>query len=220
MNFISYIQNLAVKGGYAEYALILLAFVVAIITIERIAFLSIELAHYKRNSWIEKISMSEFMYTVNINSRLHQHGIFYHIILSFTEQAKPYDFSMIENVASQQVRKLEAGLGLLKLIAGISPLVGILGTILGIMESFSNMTGNNQDGSHFQLDNIATGISIALITTATGLIVAIVAIFLHFIIQSYANFFINKIDFLVNRIENSIESDDTHQQENSFKPYS
>jgi len=74
-------------------------------------------------------------------------------------------FSQIE----YEVKKLETGLTLIKNIATISPLLGLLGTVFGVYKSFEAITENGLgDPTIF-----SNGISIALITTIAGLIVAI-----------------------------------------------
>lgn len=74
-------------------------------------------------------------------------------------------FSQIE----YEVKKLEAGLTYIKNIATIAPLLGLLGTVIGVYQSFEAMTKNGLgDPTIF-----SNGISVALITTIAGLIVAI-----------------------------------------------
>ena len=76
---------------------------------------------------------------------------------------------IINDEGRQQVRTLERGLPVLETIAGVSPLLGLLGTVLGMIRVFNNImihgTGN--------ADKLAGGISEALITTATGLFIGI-----------------------------------------------
>ena len=73
--------------------------------------------------------------------------------------------------ASSNVRiKLERNLNMLGIIASISPLLGLLGTVVGMITVFSNI--NLVDGSS-NSDLLASGISEALITTAFGLLVAV-----------------------------------------------
>jgi len=70
---------------------------------------------------------------------------------------------------SYYMTRLEKGLNTVKIIAAISPLLGLLGTVIGVLMSFSQMAkGGMGDPSSF-----ANGISLALITTVGGLIVAI-----------------------------------------------
>ncbi|MBN2413325.1 MotA/TolQ/ExbB proton channel family protein [candidate division KSB1 bacterium] len=76
---------------------------------------------------------------------------------------------IINDEGRQQVRILERGLPVLETIAGVSPLLGLLGTVLGMIRVFNDImihgTGN--------ADKLAGGISEALITTATGLFIGI-----------------------------------------------
>ena len=82
-----------------------------------------------------------------------------------------------------EVKKLEAGLTYIKNIASIAPLLGLLGTVYGVFKAFEAISNNGLgDPTIF-----SSGISIALITTIAGLIVAIP----HHI--SY-NHFISQID--------------------------
>lgn len=75
----------------------------------------------------------------------------------------------IENFINRKIRKLEFGLNTVKIIASIAPLLGLLGTVIGVLESFDSITKSGLgDPSIF-----SSGISVALITTIAGLIVAI-----------------------------------------------
>lgn len=68
-----------------------------------------------------------------------------------------------------EIKKLEVGLNFIKNIASIAPLLGLLGTVIGVLKAFEAITASGLgDPSIF-----STGISIALITTIAGLIVAI-----------------------------------------------
>ena len=76
---------------------------------------------------------------------------------------------VIKNAINSAVNNLESGLNTIKIIALISPLLGLLGTVIGVLNSFDNITASGLgDPSVF-----SGGISIALITTVAGLIVAI-----------------------------------------------
>ncbi len=92
----------------------------------------------------------------------------------------------IEEAAARVVHELERYLNTLGTIAAITPLLGLLGTVIGMIKVFSSIrlegTGNAQV--------LAGGISEALITTAAGLTVAIPALFFY-------RFFVRKVDELV-----------------------
>ena len=77
--------------------------------------------------------------------------------------------SSISSQIEYEVKKLESGLTIIKNIAMVSPLLGLLGTVIGVYKSFEAITQNGLgDPTIF-----SNGIGIALITTITGLIVAI-----------------------------------------------
>ncbi len=81
----------------------------------------------------------------------------------------------IEEAATLVIHEMERYLSLLGTIATISPLLGLLGTVVGIIEAFMAInTGGMSDPTL-----LATGISKALVTTAGGLFVAIPAMVMH-----------------------------------------
>ncbi|NKQ11021.1 MotA/TolQ/ExbB proton channel family protein [Pseudomonas sp. SST3] len=81
----------------------------------------------------------------------------------------------IEEAAARVVHDLERYLNALGTIAGIAPLLGLLGTVLGMIEIFSAFMGSGMANAPL----LAAGISKALITTAAGLMVGIPALFFH-----------------------------------------
>jgi biopolymer transport protein ExbB len=81
----------------------------------------------------------------------------------------------IEEAASHVIHGLERYLSLLGTIAVISPLLGLLGTVVGIIEAFMAVTATGLNDPAL----LAGGISKALITTAGGLVVAIPAMVMH-----------------------------------------
>ena len=80
----------------------------------------------------------------------------------------------VENVGNVEVARLEKGLPYLATIAGGAPMIGFLGTVLGMVQAFFNMSnaGNNID-----ITLLSSGIYTAMITTVGGLIVGIIAYF-------------------------------------------
>ena len=80
----------------------------------------------------------------------------------------------VENVGNVEVARLEKGLPYLATIAGGAPMIGFLGTVLGMVQAFFNMSnaGNNID-----ITLLSSGIYTAMITTVGGLIVGILAYF-------------------------------------------
>ncbi|QSQ27085.1 MotA/TolQ/ExbB proton channel family protein [Pyxidicoccus parkwayensis] len=78
----------------------------------------------------------------------------------------------LERQAQREVQSLKRGLGHLATVASTAPFVGLLGTTIGIVTAFQEMSAGNAGG----IGTISTGISEALVTTAFGLLVAIPAV--------------------------------------------
>ena len=78
----------------------------------------------------------------------------------------------LERQAQREVQSLKRGLGVLATVGSTAPFVGLLGTTMGIVNAFQQMSAAGSGG----LATISAGISEALITTAFGLLVAIPAV--------------------------------------------
>jgi len=107
---------------------------------------------------------------------------------------KPIDAieKSMENVGRLEMYKMERNLNILSLIAGIAPMFGFLGTIVGMITLFYeiNSTGN------FELSTIAGGIYVKMITSATGLIIGVIA-YVGF------NYLSTQVDKTANKMEAS-----------------
>ena len=101
----------------------------------------------------------------------------------------------IENVANLEVSKLENGLPFLATIAGGAPMIGFLGTVLGMVETFMDMSAA---GGTVDMALLSGGMYVAMVTTVGGLVVGIPAYFGY-------NYLVARIEKLVFRLEaNSI----------------
>ncbi|MEE9103448.1 MotA/TolQ/ExbB proton channel family protein [Pseudomonas nitroreducens] len=96
----------------------------------------------------------------------------------------------IEEAASRVIHELERYLNALGTIAAMAPLLGLLGTVFGMIQIFSAFMGDGMANAPM----LAGGISKALITTASGLIVAIPAVFFH-------RYLLRRVDELVIAME-------------------
>ncbi|MDF1762863.1 MAG: MotA/TolQ/ExbB proton channel family protein [Oleibacter sp.] len=85
----------------------------------------------------------------------------------------------IEEVASHEIHEMERYLNALGTIAAVAPLMGLLGTVFGMIKVFTDIMTLGTG----QANMLAGGISEALITTAAGLVVAIPALICHRILQ-------------------------------------
>ena len=100
----------------------------------------------------------------------------------------------MENVGNIEISKLERGLSGMSTIASGAPMLGFLGTVIGMVRAFWEMSnaGNNIDVSL-----LSGGIYEAMITTVGGLIVGILAMFGY-------NYLVSRIDRLSNELEADI----------------
>jgi biopolymer transport protein ExbB len=100
----------------------------------------------------------------------------------------------IENVGLIEMASLESGLVWLATVANVAPLMGFLGTVIGMIEAFQAI----ELAGEVEATLVAGGIKVALITTAAGLVIAIPVNIMH-------NYFVTKIDRLVLDMEESAQ---------------
>jgi len=99
----------------------------------------------------------------------------------------------IENVGRLEIYKLEQGLPTLASCAGGAPMIGFFGTVIGMVQSFMQMSSA---GNNINVSLLSQGIYTALITTVAGLIVGIFAYFAY-------NALVAKVEKVVNTLEAS-----------------
>jgi len=98
----------------------------------------------------------------------------------------------IENVGNLEVSKLEKGLVIMATIAGGAPMLGFLGTVIGMVQTFFNMSQNAS--GVIEMSALSEGMYQAMVTTIGGLIVGILAMFAY-------NFLVARIDQVVRGLE-------------------
>ena len=99
----------------------------------------------------------------------------------------------IENQGKLEVTRLEKGLPMLATISGGAPMIGFLGTVIGMILTFKEMANA---GGQIKLDMMAEGIYTAMTTTVAGLLVGIIAYFGY-------NFLVTRVDRVVYKLEDS-----------------
>ena len=105
---------------------------------------------------------------------------------------KPLDAieKSMENVGRLEMYNMEKNLSILSLISGIAPMFGFLGTIIGMVQLFYGISSTGE----YTLNTIAGGIYTKMITSATGLIIGLIAYVGH-------NFLSTQIDKVANKME-------------------
>ena len=89
----------------------------------------------------------------------------------------------LERQAAREVQSFKRGLGVLATVGSTAPFVGLLGTTMGIVNSFQQMAAAGSGG----LGTVSAGIAEALITTAFGLLVAIPAVMAFNFLQGWVD---------------------------------
>jgi biopolymer transport protein ExbB len=171
--------DFAIKGGWVMIPIILLSLVAAYIFIER--YYVIRKATREDTNFMNRIkdyihdgkvdaALALCRSTDSPSARMIEKGI--------SRLGRPLqDISTaIENVGKLEISKLERGFPTLATITGAEPMLGFLGTVIGMVQSFYAMA---QAGNNIDVSMMSGGIYTALITTVAGLIVGILGYFAY-----------------------------------------
>jgi|TARA_B110000438_G_C15806720_1_gene647736 biopolymer transport protein ExbB len=168
-------DNILISGGWFVWPLLVCSILLISIVIERLWFLQRRLVAPKglqrqiQNLINKDAFNAEHQMEISSTSQLGD-------LLTHCYQYKLETRELIETKAEEKASEisltLERNLSMLSTIASISPLLGLLGTVVGMITVFGNINVNGPANS----DLLAAGISEALITTAFGLIIAVPAI--------------------------------------------
>ncbi len=96
----------------------------------------------------------------------------------------------IENIGRLEVSKLEKNLGILGVIAGIAPMLGFVGTIIGVITIFHDVSVKGV----IEIGTISGGLYVKMISSATGLIIGIVAYILYNILTAMVDKVVLKME--------------------------
>ncbi|MBS4014710.1 MAG: MotA/TolQ/ExbB proton channel family protein [Bacteroidetes bacterium] len=182
--------NLAVKGGIVMIPLAILLIVAIYIFIER--YFAIRRASNDETNFMNNIR--DFIYDGRIDSakalcKNNTSPISKMIAKGVVRIGRPLNDinAAIENVGKLEVAKLEKNIAFLSTVAGAAPMIGFLGTVIGMVRAFYNMSmaGNNID-----ISLLAGGIYEAMVTTIAGLVVGIIAYICY-------NILVSKIEKLI-----------------------
>ncbi len=185
-----------IEGGAGFMATILLCLIFGLaLAIERIIYLS--LADTNTDKLLKKVEDAikdggvESALEVCRNSRGPVASIFYQG-LSRMDQGLEVVEKSITSYGSVQMSQLEKGLTWIQLFIAIAPMLGFMGTVIGMIGAFDAIEAAGDISPNI----VAGGIKIALITTVFGLIVAI-------ILQLLYNYLVSKIDGIVMKMEDA-----------------
>jgi len=186
--------DMAMKGGWIMIPIVLLMVIAIYIFVER--FMALKQAAKEDSGFMDRIKASITAGNISEAKQLAHatDGPLARMIETGVSRiGKPLaDINVaIENVGKQEVSKLEKSLPTLASVSGGAPMIGFLGTVMGMIRAFYDMSmaGNNIDVSL-----LSGGIYTAMVTTVAGLIVGIIAYFAY-------NILVSKVDKVVNQLE-------------------
>lgn len=190
--------DMAMKGGWIMLVLLLLSMISLYILINRI--IVFKRAEVSDPNFMARITdyiksgevKSAVIYCQASNtplSRIVEKG------LRFLGKPRSDIHTSMENAANVEMARIEKGLSAMSTIASAAPMIGFLGTVIGMVRAFWAMSnaGNNIDVSL-----LSGGIYEAMITTVGGLVVGILALFAY-------NYLVARVDKIANEMESFIQ---------------
>lgn len=186
--------DMAVKGGWIMIVLALLSVLSVYIFVERLMMI-------RKASKVDPVFMDrirDYVKTEELKSAVNYCRVTNSPVSNMIEKGleridRPAAEvqAALENAGNLEVSKLEKGLSVMATISSGAPMIGFLGTVLGMVKAFWEMAnaGNNID-----ITLLSSGIYEAMVTTVGGLIVGIIAMFAY-------NYLVSRVDDVANTLE-------------------
>lgn len=190
------------KGGWTIGLLVLMSIVVFAVLYERLKYFK---SHYKSREEV-MAGLDPFLNKRNYQECMEacdRNGTFLALIIRAGLQARSDKGNVLEGMereAKIQLLKLEHRLPLLATIGSTAPFVGLFGTVLGIIRAFRDLALANAGGAAV----VSQGIAEALVATATGLFVAITAVFIYNGFQARLNAMAQEAEIVISDINERI----------------
>lgn len=186
--------DLALQGGFMMVPIVLLSFIAIYIFFER--FLTINKANQDPGAFMHKVKEQVLKGDINGArllcsqtdspiARMIEKGI-----SRIGSPLKNIEAS-IENVAKIEIFKLERNLSTLATISGAAPMMGFLGTVIGMVKAFISIS---QEEGSVSPKLLSDGIYTAMITTVAGLVVGIVAYLAY-------NYLVSRVQKVIHKME-------------------
>ncbi len=185
-----------IQGGAGFMGIVLVVLIIGLaLVIERIIYLNLSTTNTQK--LLNKVETAlenegvDAAKEVCKNTRGPVAGIFVQGLDRYSEGLDVVEKSIIA-YGGVLMGRLEKGLSWISLFIALAPMLGFMGTVIGMIQAFDNIEAVGDISPTV----VASGIKVALLTTVFGLIVAI-------ILQIFYNYLVSKIDSLVNDMEDS-----------------
>jgi biopolymer transport protein ExbB len=186
--------ELAFKGGWVMIPIVVLSVVAVYIFFER--YFAIKKAEKVDINFMNKIK--DYIHDDKLDSAISlcqssENPVAKMIEKGISRIGRPLNDinAAIENVGKLEIYKLEKGLPTLATVAGAAPMIGFLGTVMGMIRAFYDMSNA---GANIDVSLLSNGIYTAMITTMAGLMVGIIAYLAY-------NALVAKVEKVVFRLE-------------------
>lgn len=184
------------EGGWAWMLPVLLCLVIGLaIAIERILYLALSTINTKK--FVAKVEETVKNGGIGAAKELCRNtrgpiaSIYYQGLDRYDQGLDAVEKSVV-SYGSVQTGQMESGLSWIGLFIALSPMLGFMGTVVGMIQAFDSI----QAAGDISPTLVAGGIKVALLTTLMGLIAAV-------ILQLFYNYIVSKIDSLVNDMEDA-----------------
>lgn len=186
--------ELAFKGGWVMIPIVILSVIAVYIFFER--YFAIKKAEKVDINFMNKIK--DYIHDDKLDSAItlcqsSENPVAKMIEKGISRIGRPLNDinAAIENVGKLEIYKLEKGLPTLATVAGAAPMIGFLGTVMGMIRAFYDMSNA---GANIDVSLLSSGIYTAMITTMAGLMVGIIAYLAY-------NALVAKVEKVVFRLE-------------------
>ncbi len=196
LTFHQQIKEKFIEGGWGFMGIVLLCLIIGLaIAIERIIVLNLATTNTKKllASVEDALNQSgvEGALEVTKNTKGPVASIFTQGLMRMTEGIEMVEKSII-SYGSVEMGRLERGLIWISLFISLAPMLGFMGTVIGMIGAFDAIEAAGDISPQI----VARGIKVALLTTVAGLIVGV-------ILQLFYNYLVSKIDAMVNDMEDA-----------------
>lgn len=195
-SFHQIMKDTYIDGGPFFMSFILICIILGLaLSIERIIYLN--MATTNKNKFLRNVEEAlstggvEAAKDVCRNTKGPIASIFYQGLERYDEGIDMVEKSVV-SYGGVQMGLLEKGLSWISLFIALAPMLGFMGTVIGMIDAFNAIA----EANNISPGVVAGGIKVALITTVFGLIVAI-------ILQIFYNYILSKVDSIVNDMEDA-----------------
>ena len=140
-------------------------------------------------------------------------AVFAHGIRKWGKPSVEVEQAIIDG-GERQVSQLRKHLRVINGVATVTPLIGLLGTVIGMIQAFNEIANTNSMG---KAQELAAGIALALLTTAAGLLIAIPSLIMYMYLSGRVDSLVMEMDHLAQDVVQLISAEDIAQQNASAR---